>query len=344
MIKKNLAIFVFDALRYDFLPLSIRSHDTVVPTLTPSLMTPTSFASLVTGRNPQNHNVNSFSSILNPSLPTVFDFFENPCYYDHPMAAMSRYVFKNYPNEIELTEIREPFVWIERIMETHTPYGEIRHGNEHDPKWKDLSYVQFVKKHSDLLTEYKKGVKRAEEHFWRHIKELKERNILDDTLVVVTSDHGESLGEKRLFMNDLHEHTFPACVELVKVPTVFFDLDLDVEFMRTIDIVPTCLDILDRNFQKKKWDGVSVRRVKPNGGVNLLELPFLKYLSKWRNEKGEFILENKLEVLLKTLIVKYLDKLFNFIRTTVRGKRFLEQEEQLDWKEKIILFLSRNFT
>ncbi|MCJ7450363.1 MAG: hypothetical protein MUP58_01340 [Candidatus Nanohaloarchaeota archaeon QJJ-9] len=59
---KNIVVFVSDSLRYDFFPeeLAEESESGIIPTLAPSLHTPTSFASLFTGLSPENHNVRGF--------------------------------------------------------------------------------------------------------------------------------------------------------------------------------------------------------------------------------------------------------------------------------------------
>lgn len=320
--KKNLVIFVSDALRYDFLPHSIAENGEVITTLAPSLATPISFASLATAKSPLNHNVSNFVDPLDSSLPTIFDFFPNVCFYDHPNSAVSNYIFKRIPAGIELTEIKEPFIWMERMMDTHSPYGKMGHGGKLPSKWKKFGwgrgrggdYFEIVRKYGSLLEEYKKGVKRVEEHFWRHISELKQRNILEDTLIVFTSDHGELLGEKRFFRRR-YGHTFPACIELVKIPTVFFDISLKEDFMRTIDIVPTCLDILNKLPKDEKFDGVSIRKEGPDRGISLLNSPYMKYLSKWQYEEGQLHLKNRFKISMQTLLIEVvyqLAKLLDF--------------------------------
>ncbi|MDY6765866.1 MAG: hypothetical protein SVW77_00705, partial [Candidatus Nanohaloarchaea archaeon] len=76
---KNIVVLVADALRYDSVPERVRREfqSGVIPTLAPSLHTPTSFASLFTARSPEHHNVRGFIQDLDPSLPTAFDRFEH---------------------------------------------------------------------------------------------------------------------------------------------------------------------------------------------------------------------------------------------------------------------------
>lgn len=100
--------------------------------MTPLLYTPTSIASIVTLKNPQNHNVRDFFDALDLKFMTIFRLFQNWSYYDRPEDPMSKIVLKYCPRPEELTNMKEPFVWIERALETHIPYGEIKHGNNVD--------------------------------------------------------------------------------------------------------------------------------------------------------------------------------------------------------------------
>jgi len=301
---KNLFIFVADALRYDYTPKSIVKAGTLVPTLAPSLYTPPSFASLVTSLNPHNHNVRKISDTMNPKLNTVFDLFKNGGYYDHPDDVMSKIVFKHLPKARELKETKEPFVVVERAMETHAPYGKVKHGNELARlKLVGGEYFNKMSKEGRIKREYRKGAKRVEKHFWMHLKELKEKGIFDRTLIVFTSDHGEMLGERYLFKK-VYAHLFPPCKQLVKVPTVFLNQDLDIEFMRTIDIVPTCLGLMKKRVFK--CDGVDVRNKKINKGLNFIQSPLgiesLSLNSLWRFSDGDIHLMNNAEIYTKSLI------------------------------------------
>lgn len=259
-------IFVADALRYDYLPKSIAKAGNVIKTLAPSLYTPTSFASLVTAKSPENHNVRTFFDSLDMRLKTVFDVFEYGSYYDHPNDPMCKIVLRHCPSPKELTEMEEPFVWVERAMDTHIPYGHIKHGNEVKNTTlagKEYQYALYSRK-LDARKEYKEGVEEVERHFWSHIDELKDTGVLERTLIIFTSDHGELLGEFGRFT-----HNYPPCRELVEVPTVFLGTNLNVEFMRSIDIIPTALGILKPKRYLDGCDGVDIRLQEPKKAVNL---------------------------------------------------------------------------
>lgn len=104
---------------------------------------------------------------------------------------------------------------------------------------------------------YDSGIAYADSQIDRLLSELEESGVLEDTLVVVTSDHGESLGEKGLFKHaNLFENN-------LMIPLVFGfpggqyggqDFDHQVG---TIDIVPTVLDYLGIE-NRSRIDGESL--------------------------------------------------------------------------------------
>lgn len=115
----------------------------------------------------------------------------------------------------------EPFLGCLNFMEAHTPY---RHRTEFLPEWAAIDDVRRLDQDrwkylaGDLeLTERRKELFEAlYEAELRYLDErleslwsaLRERGLWEDTLVVVTSDHGELLGEHDLLfhdMNRLHE-------------------------------------------------------------------------------------------------------------------------------------------
>jgi len=76
-------------------------------------------------------------------------------------------------------------------------------------------------------------------------KKLENLNLLDNTIIIITSDHGESIGERSLWD---HGHTL--YIEQVHVPLIMYSKNILPEgrivssLVQTIDILPTVLDIL----------------------------------------------------------------------------------------------------
>lgn len=288
---KNLFIFVADSLRWDYLPESIRKEGSAVRTLAPSLHTPTSFSSMVTGRSAENHNVRGFGDRLSESFETVFDRFENGSYYDHPEDPMRSNVFKHLPEKKELSEVETPFVMVERAMESHEPYNEINHGNEMPDKSTN-DYIGSFDSVNELEKAYRKGVEGVEKHFWNHVRELEERGLREDTLIVFTSDHGEFLGE-RINFKRRYTHNNPMARQLVDVPTVFLSQEIDTEYMRLIDLVETSLAMMGK--KPLGQDGVDIREESPKIGRAIFD-GYTSYDNKWVFRNGRWSSGNNLKL------------------------------------------------
>lgn len=210
---------------------------------------------------------------------------------DHPLY----YVF-NKPERIPLEDIPEPFIYLYHSMATHVPY---------DPSFKGTGrdYMKkFGRNTSKLRSDYKIAVNLACEEFLNNVYILKRRGILDRTLIIFTSDHGEILGP--MF------HIFPACPETVYVPTVFIGPGIPAGrkgkgIIRQVDILPTIIELLGIDV---KWffEGVNVFR----NNRKLLGFNYYvrKYrggyvsLSVWDEEGGYVKLEGSTWLLLKSAV------------------------------------------
>jgi len=278
----NAVVLIADSLRYDHVPRTISESGTLVLTLAPALNTPQSIPSIITGRNAINHNVRRFSDSLDRRIPTLLDLFPNSCFYDHPLDPMLSRVLRQRiaSKPIELNKMKEPFIWIERMMEMHLPYGRIRHQNEVPYDFLDgRDYVQALRSGKmDARREYRNAAKHLEEHFFTHVDELKGGHVWDRTLVVLTSDHGELLGEHRMFT-----HNYPPCRALVEVPTVFVNTDFDVQFMRGVDIFATVLAMVRRE-GIRPCDSQDITKRKPMAGMNYAGMGNKEVLTTWKNQ------------------------------------------------------------
>lgn len=88
------------------------------------------------------------------------------------------------------------------------------------------------------------------------IEFLKEKEIIDNTIILITSDHGESLGEHNIYFDHhgLYEPT-------IKVPFIIYHPDLKNKrissLIQHIDIFPTLLDLLNID-RTENVDGLSL--------------------------------------------------------------------------------------
>ncbi len=96
-----------------------------------------------------------------------------------------------------------PFFAFLNYLDVHEPYGAP--ASYPAPEWGVRTAVD----------RYDAGVKYVDGYIGRLMKELDRRGLLNRTLVIVTSDHGESLGQ-----HDLAHHAVALYWELIHVPLV----------------------------------------------------------------------------------------------------------------------------
>lgn len=242
---RNAYIFVADALRWDFLPDSVAAHGSVLKSVASSTLSPTSFASLTSGLYPPTHGVRTFEHRLDPdrnflltsethstSLWQSSD--EDPLYS----------VLGQAPTESQrVDEMEPPFINIEREILTHAPYGMTE--DESGQQSEAMAYLDDESANLAALREYyERGADRAASVFDERLDSLDERGVLDETLVVFTSDHGELLGEYGSL-----SHVYPLVPEAVYVPTVIVRPDgvepNDRSVFSHVDVPATVADVLD---------------------------------------------------------------------------------------------------
>ena len=238
---RNVVIFICDSLRYDYGHefLSLFKNSFVIRAITPGLCTPPAIASILTGMSPLVHGVTDFFDELgveNTLLPKFEDFE----FYSYMYDPIRRMVLRIKRRRRRIREMSEPFIWVERLMETHYPYGRIIFGRFPDDIPCDLRYFDMLKKKGiDIRKEYLKGVIKAKEHIKLRLVELKLAGLLERTLVIVCSDHGEILDYRYP-----SPHGYPPCRDLVEVPVIFYPPQRLPRVMRLRDVLPIALNII----------------------------------------------------------------------------------------------------
>lgn len=108
----------------------------------------------------------------------------------------------------------------------------------------------------DFIDQYDCGVYWADHIIGQIFDKLREQGVYDDTAIIITSDHGENLGELGLY----GEHAtadYPTChiPMIIKWPGCQQGI-VDQELHYQIDLVPTVADLLQVPHYEK-WDGAS---------------------------------------------------------------------------------------
>ncbi len=165
-----------------------------------------------------------------------------------------------------------PFDWIEGeamrpTREVHLGLG----GPEGGPRRVRLEgWFCDVPNLEEIRTRYRLEVESADRAVGRLLDSLRRRGLLEDSLLIVTSDHGEALGEHGCVGHvvNLHEEMLrvPLLVRLPGGERPPWILRRAHELVRHIDLAPTILDILGIG----GWEGMRGRSLRLDGPRVLL--------------------------------------------------------------------------
>lgn len=247
---ENVAVLVGDAVRYDYAVDALSERGLTYKTVAASLHTPTSFASMLSGQHPTQHGVYGFHQRLRTDDHLFGLDGYNAAFNDgetnaNEWLARQQAVF-GVQEQLPLDEVEPPFVWVDRDFGGHAPYNRYSNDGRSDG---DISHEEYFKLHAGnhgyLRSEYAKSVDAWLERVDGMCETLADRDLLDDTLVVLMSDHGELLGEYGQV-----GHDYPAVPEIVYVPMTFVHPQIEPGLVesgvaRHADLVPTVLDYLD---------------------------------------------------------------------------------------------------
>ncbi len=164
----------------------------------------------------------------------------------------------------------ENFFLFLHYWDPHTPYlppekyrtlhykGDKNDPDNHsmDPVKRRLVYPFFKKWHYDLLGEftdieyivaqYDGEITYADEKVGELLDTLDEVGIFDDTLIIITADHGESLTEHNIYFDHPGLHEANTNVPLILIYPKSFPQGKKIEAMaQHIDLAPTILEFLN---------------------------------------------------------------------------------------------------
>ncbi len=252
----NIYIHLVDALRYDRLPVEIAEMGVVFKGVASGTSTRFSVPSLFTGVYPSTHGMQFSLDRVNGvtffDLPvnTAFNSYSERCEFDGRDSAI--YWWTTRQNVATLDEMKPPFLFYEHNWQVH----EYR------------KYTNNAQNPTELNKAYDKGVRLSLETFKSRVDYLQDNNMLESTLVIFMSDHGEMLGEQ----GGLYSHNFPVCPELVYIPIVFIHPELEPRNVesgvaRNVDIFPTIIDVLDLNYNDLFFEGSSLLKGAKDFGI-----------------------------------------------------------------------------
>lgn len=260
----NVFIYVGDAVRDDLLPDDFKERGSYVSTIASSTHSPSSFASIATGLNTTTHGVKTFSNRLSSDTPTLFDFpsFNSEFLNSIFAYATREHQYKDDPiyrvlnqevcsKDSPFQDLESPFISMERGPGGHAPYGDF-------PGTATQYYRERKGNLSKIREDYETSIEMDINWFDSRIEELRADGLLEDTLVIYTSDHGELLGEGGTL-----GHNNPMRPELIRIPTVIMhpelpDVHVDTASFHHVDIFPTIAKVLSADVNLSNVDGKSL--------------------------------------------------------------------------------------
>jgi len=134
--------------------------------------------------------------------------------------------------------------------DTHPPYNCPRKYRPH----------KKIRDSLDLLSaKYQGAVSYVDRNLGKLLRFLKNQKLLDDLLIILTSDHGESLTEHEIFFDHHGLYDVTTHVPLILFsPRHFPDAKRIKALVQHVDLVPTLCNLLGVEPEERAWDGRSL--------------------------------------------------------------------------------------
>ena len=100
-------------------------------------------------------------------------------------------------------------------------------------------------------------------HLGHLFGQLKESDLFDNTLIIITSDHGEAFGERNFVQHGMSVYQDQVYVPLlIKYPDSNESAIIE-QTVSSVDILPTILDVLEIDMKLPDNHGISLRKINP---------------------------------------------------------------------------------
>ncbi|SFL56971.1 Sulfatase [Halogranum rubrum] len=266
---ENVVIFVSDAHRFDFLPDEVKRLGLTAKAIAPSTFTASALPSLTTGQYPDTHKVWMFDDQL-AARPPLLDptdqeidvgFDAETVWTKLEQSEKPPLQIHHLDTESKLRELEPPFVHVVHDVGPHAPYGFENGVFESTKEF----FREYENRRPQLIDLYRQDCHNSVDRFMNVYNQLVERDLLDETLVAFTSDHGQCLGERENGGRFGHGH--PMSPENVEIPVVFMGAGLPRgetydTLLSGTDIAPTALSA-QRGTVPEDVDGTDIWRDTP---------------------------------------------------------------------------------
>ncbi|WP_274364380.1 sulfatase family protein [Paenibacillus thermotolerans] len=115
---------------------------------------------------------------------------------------------------------------------------------------------------------YDTAIRHVDDHVGLILKALEEEGLLEETLIIISADHGENQGELNVYGDHQTADHITSRIPLIMAGPSICQGHIDEDFHYNIDLGPTITELAGGT-QRKRWDGVSflpaVTEGKPSG-------------------------------------------------------------------------------
>lgn len=173
--------------------------------------------------------------------------YRAPADFDNP--------FKNQPAPAWITQ--EVFEEHLKHVGPHSAHEISMYNDSTTPKWPrqpgKLSSLDDVK---NIMDQYDCGIAYMDQHIGMIVEALEKQGVLDDTVIIISADHSENMGELGLYA----EHA-TADYGTCRIPMIIrwpggAENERIKGLLYNIDLAPTLADLLNQK-REPEWDGMS---------------------------------------------------------------------------------------
>jgi arylsulfatase A-like enzyme len=182
----------------------------------------------------------------------------------------------------------DPFFLFLHYWDTHTPYNcPKRHTGGDKTRRSAIDAI---------ASKYLGAVKYVDECIGDLIATLQNHQILEDTLIIITSDHGESLTEHDMFFDHHGLYDVTTHVPLILFNTELFSQPKKIQgLIQHVELVPTVCDYLGIDDKDLECDGTSLRPLISGEEEDIRDIVFFEesYVQRKigiRNKTHKYIL------------------------------------------------------
>jgi arylsulfatase A-like enzyme len=211
------------------------------------------------------------SSVIKQTLNKVYaKFLTN--YYDKGAWLVTRVVtrwlrqrksheqpFFLFANYLDAHGPYQPPPGYRQLFLNGTPWRKTRNINQN--AWRYVSRMApMTAGDFEILTAlYDAQIRYVDEQIGRVYRALQGNSLLDNTLWIITSDHGENIGEHGLMGHQYCLYDTVLRVPLIiRYPLAFQANTVVEEQVSLLDVLPTIIDLLDQNQFESDWMGCSL--------------------------------------------------------------------------------------